>query len=193
MLKYIQKIFYILFMILCANMLFSKFFEFRVSILPLLLFFLLLNIVCKMNLAFEIGLFIAGIIIIRPLCYGTFIFDYKEVSMGILFGRYSQIVNKILILALVVAVVIIISKYKIRMACKKNYFISIIFSLCAGFILYSIRPAVFNLVIQHQNYGSEIYMFNSLYFYYYFILFLTAILIPVNLISRMIYLEIKYQ
>ena len=87
----------------------------------------------------------------------------------------------------------LLSKYKIGMACKKNYFISIIFSLCAGLILYSIRPSVFNLVIQHQNYGSEIYMFNSLYFYYYFILFLTAILIPVNFISRMIYLEIKYQ
>ena len=171
-------------------MMFSLFFEIRLS-LPLLVLFLIINIVLKMNIAVETGLFTAGILINRLLCYGTFIFDYKEILMGIIFGRYSKSLTNSLYFVLVAILFTIIFKYKFTVSCKISCFISISIFLLAGFILYFIRPLVFDFIKQSQEYGAEIYLFNSLYFYYYFVSFIMAILIPVNLLSKVIYFNYR--
>lgn len=191
MFKCIKKITDIFILTTAANILFSFFFKSDFHFLPLLLLFLVLNIICKINVFFEIGFFITGIIIFRFLCYGTFVFDYKEISMGVIFGRYSRNMHNIMFLILLAAFFILILKYKIKIAFKRNCIISIFFFVAVSIILYLIRPLIFNYIIQYQEYGSKIYMFNSLCFYYYFIFFLTAILIPVNLFSKMICLVKK--
>lgn len=175
----------------CCKYFVFVFFQIRFSFLPLLLLFLVLNIICKMNVFFEIGFFIIGIIIFRFLCYGTFIFDYKEISMGVIFGRHSRIMYNLMFFILLAAFFILILKYKIKIAFKRNCIISIFVFVAVSIILYLIRPLIFNYIIQYQEYGSKIYMFNSLCFYYYLIFFLTAILVPVNLVSKMICLVNK--
>lgn len=177
------RILCILILTICCDFLFSSFFHIKIVIVPLLICFLFLNIICKICMPFEFLLFVLGIFLFRLLFYGTFFFDYKEVEMNLIFGDLSK---KIELFIYAISTIISFSffrRFGLKFVFKLNILIKIVFSLLLFIILYFLRSFFLDFVKLHQPYGSKIYLFNSLYIFYYMSLFLTGCFIPVTLLS----------
>lgn len=179
------KMLCIIMLTICCDFLFSSFFHVNIAIVPLLICFLFLSIICKICMRFEFLLFVLGIFLFRFLFCGTLFFDYKEGKMNLIFGNLSKKIEIFIYAVSAIASFFFFIRFELKFVFKLNALKRIIFSLLLFIPLYFLRPFFLDLVRLYQPYGSKIYLFNSLFILYYMSLFLTSCFIPINLLTTM--------
>lgn len=171
-------------MILSLDLLFNSFFYLNGEFFLMLICFLIFSTGSRKDLKIQILFFVLTCLIFRFLFYRTFVLDYKEIGMGVI-CKENFWLKFIICLSACLKIAIMIYRHSLER--PKIIKSNLTKSFCAWLIfviLFFNRSFFISLINGYQPYGSRIYVFNSFFIFYYLLLFLLAIIIPVHILRK---------
>lgn len=153
-------------------------------------FLIILLISTKTCIACLLIPLVVGPLLLRLIFVKTLIYDYKEEVRFIFTDNYHFLFFFSIAFFLVIKLLNII-RNRIFIVVKIKLVISIFSSWLIFSLLYIMRPRVYEAIWHFQPYGSIVYMYSSISFYYILFCSFFLLILPAVYISRFVIIEIK--